>query len=124
MELLNSTGVATKYSGDGLNHIEFNSINSTTNSCVDGANYLLKNFCNINVECNDFGRTFTLDQAIKQVPETRRSPGLKIRYLSEYGTYIEYTYYYTDVTSENWLNTNNWNCDTIGPGNIIDGGEW
>lgn len=124
MDLLNKTGVPIKYSGDGLKHTELNSINSTTNSCVDGSNYFLKSFCNVNTECNDYGRVFTLEQAIKQVPESRRSPGLKIRFLSEYDMYVEYTYSYVDVTSENWLDVNNWSCNTVGPGNIIDGGEW
>lgn len=120
MEILNKTGVPVKYSGDGLSHKDVNAINSTVNSCVDGANYLLKNFCNINMECNDFNRVFSLSQAIEFVPENRRSPGMKIRFLDEEGLYSEYTFTSPATSSDSWGNLKNWSR-SLG---VIDGGEW
>lgn len=124
MELINKTGVPNKYSGDGLSHIELNSINSSTNKCIDGTNYLLKSFCNINVECNDFTRIFTLEQAINQVPVSRRSPGLRIRFLNEKKNYVEYTYSSNSIQEEDWINVSNWYNNSPEERNIIDGGEW
>ena len=120
MNTLEKTGVPTKQSGDGLSHQDVNAINSTANSNVDATNYLLRNFCKLNDEINSFTRTFTLAQAIDIVPESRRKPGLKIRYLDNFNVYREYTYSGADTTSDNWTNEDNWFPGT----NIIDGGEW
>ena len=120
MNTLDKTGVPTKYSGDGLSHIDINSINSVTNANVDATNMLLKNFCNVNDEINSYTRTFTLEEAINQVPNTRRKPGITIKYLDIFNVFREYTYSGPDVTSENWTNVDYWY-----PGaNEIDGGVW
>lgn len=122
MDLLNKTGVPIKYSGDGLSHKDINDINTTTNSCVDGVNYCIKDYCNINVEINDPDKTMTLKEAITLVPLSRRNFGMKVRFLDiENGlSYSEYVYSGTVLGDEDWNNLNNWGSVI----NFIDGGEW
>ena len=121
MNTLEKTGVPTKYSGDGLSHQEVNATNSVANANVDATNMLLKNFCNVNDEINSYTRTFTLEEAIAQIPDTRRKPGITVKYLDIYNVFREYTYSGTDTSTENWENLENW-CP--GGVNEIDGGVW
>lgn len=121
MDTINKTGVPSKTPGDSLSHQDINAINSTTNYNVDATNYLLQSFCNINAEVNNYTKTFTLEEAISTVPESRRNPGMKIRFLSSDETYVEYTYGNSSIEDESWENTDNWRSVSS---NIIDGGEW
>lgn len=121
MNILTKTGVPIKTSGDGLSHQDINNINTTVNSNVDATNYLLKNFCNINDEVNDYSQTFTLSEAIEKVPENRKKLGIKIRFLNVSNTYVEYIYSGNDISSENWSNEENWSPVTF---KVLDGGEW
>lgn len=121
MDTLSKTGVPIKSSGDSLSHQDINRINTTVNSNIVASNYLLQNFCNINDEISDYEKKFTLSEAISQVPSSRRKSGMKIRFLSGAGNYIEYVYSGGDVSDDSWENTDNWSSSLV---NIIDGGEW
>lgn len=120
MDTLSKTGVPIKSSGDSLSHQDINNINSTVNTNVTVSNYLLKNFCNLNDEVNDYSREFSLRDAINTVPISRRKPGMKIRFLSGAGIYSEYIYSGDDSVGS-WTDENNWDNVSF---NIIDGGEW
>ena len=120
MNILAKTGIPVKQKGDGIKVEEFNTLNSTVNSLVDAVNYLLKSFCNVNSEVNDWTREFTLQEAIGLVPESRRQPGIRVMFLSEDGIYLEYVYNYQYTSSDYWNNLDNWSIAI----NQIDGGTW
>ena len=120
MNIVDKTGVPVKNPGDGLSHKDINAINNTVNNVVDAINYYLKNDCNVNVECGDLNRTFTLSQAVIYVPTARRQSGLKVRYLSTDGIYVEFVYKGPSTEEADWTNTANWKQAI----NIIDGGTW
>lgn len=122
MNILNKTGVPTKYSTDGLSHIEFNAINSTLNSSVDSVNYLLKSVCDLNMETNNLTRTFTLEEAVRLVPVQRRSLGLIIKFLGIDNIYEVYIYSGTNNEDETWKTLENWSL--LSTESDIDGGEW
>lgn len=121
MNTLGKTGVSNKVSGDSLSHQDVNNINSTVNLNVDATNYLLKNFCNVNDEINDYSKIFSLEEAINQVPVNRRKPGMKIRFLDSSNIYREFIYMKSNTNQEDWINKANWMPDGV---DIIDGGEW
>lgn len=120
MDKLEKTGVPTKYSGDGLSHQDINRINSTTNSAVDASNYMITNFCNINDEINNYLKEFSLIEAIKVVPITRRKSGLEIRFLTSTNIYANYVYCSNSIEDDSWENEENWKPLI----NSIDGGTW
>lgn len=120
MKTIDKTGVPQKNPGDGLSHKDINAINTTVNDAVDAVNMYLRNDCNINTECGDPGRQFTLSAAIEYVPSSRRAPGLKVKYLSTDGMYVEFIYNHTSTDDEYWKNTDYWRPSI----NIIDGGVW
>lgn len=121
MNILDYTGVSTKYTGDGLSSSEVNAINSTANSLVDVANEFLKSFCNANSELNNMTRTLSLSEAAAAVPTARRQYGMKLRFLGTSGIWLEYIYNGTDLEDSSWTTNSNWGApvDTV-----IDGGEW
>lgn len=122
MELLSKTIVPTKGSGDGLSAKEVNSINNTLNTAVTAINNsYLKRFCDVNFECSSNSKVFeSVKDAAACVPESRRSIGMKMKYLAGVDVYSEIVYCGTDTAKENWLNEENWKTIV----NVIDGGEW
>ena len=120
MDLLEPSGVGMKKLGDSLSHQDFNAVNNTVNSGVNHINEVIKDFCNINSEANDFSRKFSLNSAVLLVPSSRRRLGMKIRFLGSEGNFLEFIYKGTDTNEENWTNEDNW----AAPFDIIDGGEW
>ena len=120
MDLLNKTGVPLKSSGDGLSHKDINNINSAVNNSIDVINLDLKNYCNINQEMRNYSKTYTFSEAVKLVPKSRRSSGLRLRYLDLDNSYKEFIFSCPEVTEENWIEEDNWKL----PFDVIDGGEW
>jgi hypothetical protein len=118
MELIGQTGLIFK-SGQKLSSSDLSKMNNTINSLVNAVNYLLKGIYNLNQELNDFERCFNLDEAISLVSGTRRAKGMKIRFLSNSGKYVEYSYVGDSLELADFTNENNW-VDNIG---FIDGGE-
>ena len=120
MELLNKTRVPVKSSGDGLSHKDVNNINSAINNTVDVVNLDLINYCNINQEIKNYSKTFNFQEAVNLVPQSRRSPGLRLKYLGLDNSYKEFIFSCPSVTKENWVLEENWKL----PFDNIDGGEW
>lgn len=118
MNIINKTGVPEKKVGDGLNASEVNEINSTLNQGVDIINIFLKSFCNLNLECGDFSKVFTLSSAINAVPELRRTPGMLISFLGSNKRYNQYIFSGSNI--EDWKTKSLWQPIV----NHIDGGEW
>lgn len=120
--LLNKTGVPNKTPGDGLSHKDINSINNTVNEVVEASNNDLLNSCNVNLETGEFDKVFSFLEAISSIPQSRRKPGIVVKYLSVGNRYEELVFnYYGDLVSESdWLNEENWSL----PFKEIDGGEW
>lgn len=119
-ELLEKTGIPSKNKGDGLSSQELNIINSRINDEVDICNSYLRNFCNVNQEMGDDNYTIrmSLSEALKAIPESRRLPGMSIKFLTDSGKFVEMVYCGEDV--EGWELTENW-APIV---SRIDGGEW
>ena len=120
--LLNETGVLNKTPGDGLSHKDINSINNTVNEVVEASNNDLLNSCNVNLETGEFDKVFSFLEAISSIPQSRRKPGIVVKYLSVGNRYEElvFNYYGDSVSESDWLNEENWSL----PFKEIDGGEW
>lgn len=118
MELIGQTGLIFK-SGQKLTSSDLSKMNNTINDLVVAVNYLLKGIYNLNQELNNFDRKFDLDEAITLVSRTRRAKGMKIRFLSCNGKYVEYSYIGESLELADFTNENNW-VDNI---SFIDGGE-
>ena len=118
MNTLNQTGIPEKKIGDGLSAAEVNTINTTINQAVEVSNSFLRSFCNLNQESGDYSKTYTLSSAINSVPESRRNPGMMIRFLDKDGKYEQFIFIGSDV--KDWQTTNLWQ-PTV---KSIDGGEW
>jgi hypothetical protein len=96
-----------------------NNINSAINKNTTVTNNFLLEYINPNVEDNQLDRIYTLEEILPLVPEQRRVPGIKLRFLSSEG-WVEYVY-----EPKEGLGWENANCWTEGDGaRIIDGGEW
>lgn len=122
MDLLNKTGVGNKNPGDSLTSKDINSINTTINNCVDAVNYILKQYCNVNLEVNDPERYFTLSEAAMLVPKSRRFVGMKLIFLESTSKSMqEFLYIGKDTSDGNWNSSDNWKQTII---NLIDGGVW
>ena len=114
--LINSTGVPTKKTGDGLKSTEVNAINNETNNAIKVSNIYLKDRCNINIETSNLEKTWKLSDAIELVPSYRRNASLEVKFLGESGDWEVWEFLggdYNDLSS--WV--------SIGT-NIIDGGIW
>ena len=118
MEYVGQTGLIFK-SGQKLSSTDLSKMNSTINELVVIVNNLLRVCYDLNLELNDYERDFDLGDAINLISQTRRAKGMKIRFLSKNGKYVEYSYVGDSLDREDFLNENNW-VDTIG---LIDGGE-
>lgn len=121
MNLVQETGVPVKGIGSLLSSKEVNQINSTVNEEVAVGNAFLKNECNINAEIGNYARQYSLLDAIKIVPQDRRTPGMKIKFRNSKNTFSEFIFCGSGVSNEDWENTNNW---INGAASTIDGGEW
>lgn len=120
MELLTKTILPVKQKGDTLSTAEVNSLNNTVNALVDCVNVLIKKYCNLNSEIGDDSRTFTLAEVVTLVPQSRRSPGMSVRFLGEDNIYHTYIYLNSEIGNAFWTNLENWYPDNT----IIDGGVW
>jgi hypothetical protein len=121
MDILTKTGVPTKYRGDGLSSSDINKINGTVNLEVDVANLFLRSIYDANLE-NGTTQPYTLQEVILQVPDSRKRLGMRVRFFSIEGEYVELVYMGEDLENINWRNPDNWKSGkTI---NIIDGGEF
>lgn len=119
-EFIKKTGISTLKAGDKLNADIINTFNDRINKLITVVNKSLGNFCDLNLEAEDFEATFTLEEAVAESP--RRSLGMKIRFLNgESNKYEEYSYTGTSCDDTDWLNMNNW---VWGDSSIIDGGIW
>lgn len=118
MELIGQTGLIFK-SGQKLSSSDLSKMNNTINDLVVAVNGLLRGIYNLNQELNDFERKFDLDEAIRLVSRTRRAKGMKIRFLSHNGKYVEFSYVGESLELADFTNENNW-VDNI---SFIDGGE-
>lgn len=121
MEYLKETGISFN-TGDVLTARKLQTLNDTINQLVRVVNDMLEGKCDINVELNNFNRSFTLKNAIGVVSRTRRQLGMKVRYFDKsQEKYLEYSYIGTDIEDDNWMNTKNWvACDET----LVDGGEF
>ena len=95
-------------------------IYNKVNDLVDVANKVLAQEVNLNQEYNDPVRKFSLEQALEASKDIRRAIGIRLRFLSVTGKYVEYSYIGTTTNVEDWLLVENW---TTGP-ETIDGGEF
>lgn len=122
--LISGTTVPSKKLGDKLYHTDVNSINNAVNTTVAAVNNSLKSFCNVNLEeFADPTKEMLLQDAIIAVGKSRRTPGMRIRFLcSETHLWDTYDYIGKSVSKENWENQDNWmSSDQV---DEIDGGEF
>jgi len=110
-----SFGAGTKLSAEDLNKM-----NNTINAIVDVVNGLLMSCFDVNLELNRFDLHLDLFQAINIVAENRRQRGMKIRFLSQSGSYVEYSYLGESLSDADFLNVDNW----ITGVEVVDGGEF
>lgn len=118
-DFLKETGIPELVPGDKLTASIINTINNKINSLVKIVNRQLNNYCDINLEMENFTTTYTLDQALQNSP--RRSLGIKLRFLSDNNKYVEYSFIGQSCEDIDWLDHDNWLCENT---SIIDGGEW
>jgi hypothetical protein len=118
---IEKTGIPTKKKGDGLSSADVNALNGTINNCVDAINPMLKSTFNLNAETGNFDRSYTKEEAIVEVPKTRRVKGLKIKFLDIRNTFSEFIFFGESVDDVEWENPDNWG---ISGGIVIDGGDW
>lgn len=115
IDLLEGTGLGFLSSGQEITSDLINKINDEVNKISITLNTVLLSNVNINVENGNMSKNFTLDEAISLVPESRRVPGIKVRFNSEDG--------WKEVVfiGGNWSDLGSWKESL---GDIIDGGEW
>lgn len=119
MEYLRETGISFN-PGEQLTAAKLEKLNTKINELVREVNKMLKGLCNLNIELGNYSRRFSLEEAINIVSNTRRIKGMKIRFLSENGKYVEFSYVGETLDSNEWNNPNNW-TESL---DVIDGGEW
>ena len=116
--------------GQALSSDDLNSLVTAINSLNGTVNNILKSYCDINQETGTQD-VYTLGQAIRLVPPSRRSFTMKIRFIENADVVggavlnIRYAeYYYTGpkaFDTETWNSESSW---TRNVPNIIDGGTW
>lgn len=119
MELVPNLSVSRKLTGDTLYAKDVNGLISSIESLTRAVNTLLKRSCDVNLEENDPNGKYTLEEAINYVPESRRVPGLLLRFRMADGKYYQFTYNSDDTDPMSWGNKDNWGNSVT----IIDGGE-
>ena len=120
MEYISKTGVSFK-KGELLTARQLQTLNDKVNELVTVVNNILSGLCDINVEINDYTRSFELQEAVDIVSRTRRMKGMKIRFLGRNNTYLEYSYIGESLDNADWNNLDNWTkLESL----VIDGGEF
>lgn len=122
--LISGTTVPYKKLGDKVYHTDVNSINSVVNNTASAVNNSLRSFCNVNIEeYADPTKEMLLQVAIASVGKSRRTQGMRIRFLcSETHRWDTYDYISDSISKENWENPSNWiSADQV---DEIDGGEF
>lgn len=120
MEYITETGISFN-KGEQLTARKLQTLNDKINELVRNVNHMLMGLCDINIELNDFTRILELPEAISIVSQTRRMKGMKIRFLGENETYLEYSYIGSTLKDEDWENIENW---AISEDLLVDGGEF
>ena len=120
MEYITETGISFN-KGEQLTARKLQTMNDKINELVRNVNHMLMGLCDINIELNDFTRILELPEAISIVSQTRRMKGMKIRFLGENETYLEYSYIGPTLKDKDWENIENW---AISEDLLVDGGEF
>lgn len=118
--LITGTGLSFT-AGQKLSSEALNTMNSRINDLVDIMNLYLKSEVNVNAEEGDQNANYTLESARPLVPVNRRLGGIKLRFRTGPGEWIEYVYKGSAVDDNNWYDDDNW---SVSLDNIIDGGSW
>lgn len=121
-ELLSRPNVSEKKEGDRLYHTDINEITKSISRTAGEVNNRMMSFCNINVEelNKNFNKQLTLSEAIGYVKNSRRLPGMIIKFIENpSGEWVEYKYRATTLNSD-WNDLGNW--EKVGEINVIDGG--
>lgn len=114
-ELIKETGVNFS-SGGKLTSDDLNTMNDRINKLVRQVNAMMKSNVNLNAESGSPERIFTFEDIIKLIPESRRVPGIHVRFLGTQGQ-EEYTWEGGD-----WIDKKSWIIAR--ESKLIDGGEW
>ena len=81
-QLSEGTGIGYFTPGQSLGSQTMNNLNSTINHNTAVTNSFLMEYINPNVEDNQMDQVYTLEQILPQVPERRRVPGIKLKFLN------------------------------------------
>ena len=109
--------------GQKLTVQELNEMNNKINELVD---FINNNISELRDNFYSLGtlESYSQDEAIKKIPEDRRSLGLTLKYLDKYNKKImSYTYLGKTCETENWTNLDNWQLDNENF-DVLDGGAW
>lgn len=114
IDLLKQTGLSFS-SGQKLTSDALNILNNRINDLVTAMNVILKDNLNVNTELED--KEYDLQDFLHLVPESRRNPGLKVRFLDKTGSWVECIFIGND-----WFDEKNWLLSL--DSGTINGGEW
>ena len=109
--------------GKKLTVQELNEMNNKINELVD---FINNNISELRDNFYSLGtlESYSQDEAIKKIPEDRRSLGLTLKYLDKYNKKImSYTYLGKTCETKNWTNLDNWQLDNENF-DVLDGGAW
>lgn len=109
--------------GQKLTVRELNEMNNKINELVD---FINNNISELRDNFYSLGtlESYSQDEAIKKIPEDRRSLGLTLKYLDKYNKKImSYTYLGKTCETGNWTNLDNWQLDNENF-DVLDGGAW
>jgi hypothetical protein len=119
--LSEGTGIGYFSPGQSLGSQTMNNLNTAINHNTDITNNFLLEYINPNVEENKMTTVYTLSEILPNVPEQRRVPGIKLRFLSATG-WKEFIYIPNIEEENSWTNLDYWKeGESSG---VIDGGEW
>ena len=104
----------------GLTKAQLREIINKVNALVDSVNILLKQEINLNQELNKPTTQYRLSEALNISKGIRKAYGMRLRFLSLTGKYVDYTYIGPTLEDEDWTTTDNWTTGI----DVIDGGEF
>lgn len=104
----------------GVTKNQMETIVNKINEVIDCSNKVLIREINLNQEYNDPTKIFTIGEALEASKNIIRAFGLRLRFLSTTGRYVEYSYLGTTLEDVDWLLESNW-CTGV---DLIDGGEF